>query len=313
MVQNHSLKRYCFVLLCLGIALTAASFITSRGSAQTTTYPPLEYCLGQIGSAGNPGDISVQAVSAITLVSFCVEYDPDTDQVLVTWETATETNTAGYVIWRSTTENGTYQAVSPFILAEGGLVAMAYEWVDPDVQKGSIYYYKLQEINTDNISVYFYGPVMFDFFSPTATATPTGTLTVVAANTGTATPTRTKTPALVWTSQVILTNTPTPSATPTEAPQVEESLPYPQPLADTASFQPLPPFQLMFPEPTATPKPEEVAMLQVDSREIAQAEITKIELRPNMTARIWLLGLIVVLLWIVLGSFLVVYLRKAQG
>lgn len=317
-ILNHKIFA---ILLCFSISLSIALIPANEVKAQTATPPPaMIICLGQSKAGEGAEAISLQSVSAITLVYFCIEYQPESDQVLVTWETATELDTSGYFIWRSDTENGTYEAKSPFIQAEGGVIPTTYEWLDSDAEIGNVYYYKLEEINTDNVSVYFYGPVRFDFYSPTPTPTDVNSLT--------STPTRTATPTAVKSPTATFTRTPTPFTLNsgllfTPSPSPSQTLAATQDPANTdregisvsltATLQPLPPIQLLFPAPTATPPGTELAMLQVSQGDESPIDIPANEIRPNLTSRVWLLGGIVLLLWIVLGTFLVLYLRKAQG
>lgn len=115
--------------------------------------------------------------------------------------------------------------------AEGGLVSMRYEWQDDDVHRGQVYFYKLEEIDTNNATAGIFGPLRFDFFATTPTATlpqpgntsiPTATVTVGPSPTRTytatagPTPTRTLTPMPTNTSAVpTATQEPVFSPTPT--------------------------------------------------------------------------------------------------
>lgn len=73
--------------------------------------------------------------------------------VEVTWETATELQTAGFNLYRSESPAGEFK----WINEEEGLIASqgeatsgaTYSYVDDDVEAGKIYYYLLEEVEID--------------------------------------------------------------------------------------------------------------------------------------------------------------------
>jgi hypothetical protein len=128
----------------------------------------------------------------VTLVSFTAVSVPPAPEIYVQWETATQLATVGFFVTRSDSATGEYARVSDYIEREGDdLTGWKYDpWIDEDVVLGSTYWYKLEELTTNQSSL-FYGPI-----SAVAGALPTAT----------STPTPTRTP------------TRTPTATPTDAP-----------------------------------------------------------------------------------------------
>lgn len=175
--------------------------------------------------------IPVPAHAVVTLVSFSATAGDG--QVLLRWETATEINSAGFFIRRSTHEEGEYARISPFIASQGdSLIGAPYSYVDADVQNGITYFYKLEAMESDQ-DVEFFGPV---WATPGGTPTPTETATAVP----TSTPTLTHTPGLIPTS----TPTPTDTSVPTHTPSpILTALP-----TDTPTSVPTP-------IPTDTPEP----------------------------------------------------------
>jgi hypothetical protein len=328
-----ALKRIWIFWLCLWLGVSAALIPNFPASAQTATpTPALKVCWGD--SQGRTSEEKVVLVASnITLVYFCVEYYQADDMVLVSWETASELDTSGYFVWRSEVEAGPYEVWSPFIQAEGGLVSMRYEWIEDEITRGKVYYYKLEEIDTNNATTGLFGPVRFDFYSSTATptatyapgVTPTKTLTPTLGPTPTSTnsptagptPTRTFTPIPTSTSDVpVSTSTPTLSPTPTpaldETQRAINGLNPSEVFTPTATLEPLPPIMLLFPAATATPAPTVIA--QVPPAELVDGQTISITPpQANLTWRIWLLGGIVLLLWIVLSAALVLYLQQAQA
>jgi len=83
----------------------------------------------------------------------------DDEVVWIEWETASELDNAGFYVWRSLSEDGTYSRVSQFIPSEGDpLTGAFYEFEDTDVANGTRYWYKLETIDLSQNSA-FYGPV----------------------------------------------------------------------------------------------------------------------------------------------------------
>lgn len=70
-------------------------------------------------------------------------------QVEIKWETATELQTAGFNLYRSTSANGEFIHLNPgqLIPSQGSVTSGAsYTFVDEDVEAGETYYYLLEEI-----------------------------------------------------------------------------------------------------------------------------------------------------------------------
>ena len=93
----------------------------------------------------------------VDLVSF--EATAEDDSVLLTWETATERDMAGFHLLRSRVEAGGYERIAGSLIpAEGDAFSGAtYEFVDDDVTDGT-YYYKLEAVDLTGASEFF-GPV----------------------------------------------------------------------------------------------------------------------------------------------------------
>lgn len=73
-------------------------------------------------------------------------------RVEITWETATEQGTAGFNLYRSPTRDGDYTLINEgeFIESRGGPVSGAsYTYVDEDVTADNVFFYVLEEIETD--------------------------------------------------------------------------------------------------------------------------------------------------------------------
>jgi hypothetical protein len=82
------------------------------------------------------------------------------DRIRLRWATASETDTFGFHLWRSTRKNGKYQRITGEIIpAQGGAtVGAAYSFNDSDIGLHRRYFYKLEDIDTTGIST-FHGPI----------------------------------------------------------------------------------------------------------------------------------------------------------
>ena len=90
----------------------------------------------------------------MNLVSFNAEALEDS--VLLTWETASEIDNAGFHLWRSETEDGQYVRITDSLIPAEGSPALGaeYEYEDFDVEPGKTYYYKLEDIDTDGVNTF---------------------------------------------------------------------------------------------------------------------------------------------------------------
>jgi hypothetical protein len=143
-----------------------------------------------------PGRWSPSVYANVTLISFTANCLPGQPEVYLEWETGTEFDTVGFFIARSNSATGTFTRISDFISHEGDTVVGAqYNYVDENAVLGNTYWYKLEELTTNQESE-FYGPISVvagvpatDTPTPTSTATATRTPTATATRTPTATPT----------------------------------------------------------------------------------------------------------------------------
>jgi len=87
---------------------------------------------------------------AAALMLFVTQFvQPPT--VVITWETASEVNTAGYYLLRSETANGDYGRISSsFIPSQGSAtIGAQYRYTDHQVNTNNTYFYHLQEVELD--------------------------------------------------------------------------------------------------------------------------------------------------------------------
>ena len=177
----------------------------------------------------------VRLVAAVvTLISFTAT--PEEGIITVRWETATEIDNLGFVLYRSTEEGGDYGELGFWPSEGSGVTGHVYTYADADVQPDIIYWYKLESLDASGTSE-FHGPISATL-SLSATSTPSPTLSPTHTPSSTPPPTPTTTP------------TATPSPSPTEPP-TSEPTPTRQPTPTTTPTLTLTPT----PSPTATVLP----------------------------------------------------------
>lgn len=201
--------------------------------------------------------LSVSGQSAITLVSFSAS--GRTNNILVEWETATEFNNAGFFVWASDTQDGTYNPISDFIESKGdGVTGAIYGFIDIDVEPGITKFYKLEAIELNQNSEFF-GPIagVFTSVTPTTTLTPTHTPSATQASSLNSTPTATQMGELQDATPTQTTPAANVNPTVTQAATSSNQSAYPgQPTAEpthTPAFNFLGTPYLPFPSPTPQP------------------------------------------------------------
>ena len=103
---------------------------------------------------------------AVTLASFAAA--AQTDHVLVTWETVSELNNAGFNLYRSLAAGGERSLLANLpSQAPGSTQGAAYSYADADVTAGQTYWYWLEDIDLSGAAT-LHGPVSVVFQTPTA-------------------------------------------------------------------------------------------------------------------------------------------------
>ena len=103
---------------------------------------------------------------AVKLAGF--EAAAQADHVLVTWETVSEVNNAGFNLYRSATAGGE-RTLLGFLPAQapGSTSGAAYSYEDADVVAGQTYWYWLEDMDLSGAAT-LHGPVSVTFQAPTA-------------------------------------------------------------------------------------------------------------------------------------------------
>jgi hypothetical protein len=140
------------------------------------------------------GVSATTAIAAVVLISF--EATPQADySVLITWETASETNMFGFYVQRAPyvtpeitacTKIPNLNRVSPLVPAEGDIVGAVYTYTDTSVAAGATYYYCLEAVENGG-SFELHGPVSATLPLPFSTYLPLVLREVIAVDLGSAT------------------------------------------------------------------------------------------------------------------------------
>jgi hypothetical protein len=109
---------------------------TTQQSTTTTTAPP----------------------TIINLSSFTAT--PKYSKVIIQWSTESETDNAGFNLYRSESENGNFIKINTSLIPAHGSSTQgaSYEFIDKDVKNRKPYYYKLEDIDFNGIST-MHGPM----------------------------------------------------------------------------------------------------------------------------------------------------------
>lgn len=93
--------------------------------------------------------------------SACSSLSQSASPIIVEWTTASEISTAGFNLYRSEQENGTYTKLNASLIPTSGdqLSGSKYSFEDKNVQAGKTYYYKLEDVE-QNGDVARHGPIV---------------------------------------------------------------------------------------------------------------------------------------------------------
>ncbi len=258
--------------------------------------------------------LSVGAGILIARAAVTLEYfraTQKTQGIILEWATVSEPNYEGfYVNRRQPPEVNFSRIISSHTLPQGNDQAGAsYVYTDTLVQDNVTYAYRMEIIYTSGITdtsetiTVTYGLITP---TPSLTSTPTGTLrNPTPSRTATRTPTasaRTATPTRTATSRFpTSTRTGAGTATITQTPTITNTPTW------TATFVPLPKLTLLFPVLTPTPTSSHTPTITPTRPALPGSDPVG---KAFKDSRLVILGGVILLLWVVLGGFLVVYLRR---
>jgi hypothetical protein len=83
--------------------------------------------------------------------------------ILIYWETESEINNEGFYVYRSV-DNKTYSKISPLIQGHGTTNQLhSYSFMDENVTRGKLYYYKISDVESKSGKETFHGPLAVIF------------------------------------------------------------------------------------------------------------------------------------------------------
>ena len=114
--------------------------------------------LGDVEAIDN-ASVVIEGSTAITLIDFTASAEKA--HILLTWQTGTEIDNAGFNLHRAKTADGPYIKINPTLIPAQGspLFGADYTYIDNAIQAGETYYYKLEDIDIHSLST-LHGPVV---------------------------------------------------------------------------------------------------------------------------------------------------------
>ena len=126
----------------------AAGWVLASGTGNAFAYVETYY--GAIDDSGTPGYDAGGALP-VELSKFGAKRDPLTGQSIITWETQSELNNAGFFIKRSQQKDGKFEIVNPTMIAGAGTTAekQSYTYTDATADPNIVYYYQIEDVSLD--------------------------------------------------------------------------------------------------------------------------------------------------------------------
>ena len=105
---------------------------------------------------GNPSDMGTPGYVKggplpVELSMFYPARDKLTGAVVITWETQSELNNAGFFVKRSTARTGPFTVINPTMIAGAGTTSekQSYTYTDATAQPNIVYYYQIEDVSLD--------------------------------------------------------------------------------------------------------------------------------------------------------------------
>ena len=117
---------------------------TNRDGAYRTTY------YGSDEDVGTPG-YNAGGALPVELSMFSAKRDALTGQVVITWETQSELNNAGFFIKRSQQKDSKFVVVNAVMVPGAGTTAekQSYTYTDSSASPNIVYYYQIEDVSLD--------------------------------------------------------------------------------------------------------------------------------------------------------------------
>jgi len=139
-----------FTTITTGAGITVNGRLLAKGAAITV--------YGSVNGSDQP--------LPVEMTEFYASANSD-GGIELSWRTESEVENLGFRIWRSFARNGDYQCLTPSIIPGQGNKSSAteYKFTDSHVNKGVIYFYKIEQIDYQGTSEFF-GPFSGQVASP---------------------------------------------------------------------------------------------------------------------------------------------------
>ena len=126
----------------------AAGWVSADDTSLVGAYTETYY--GDADDMGTPG-YNAGGALPVELSKFNAKRDPLTGAVMITWETQSELNNAGFFIKRSQQKNGQFQVVNPTMIPGAGTISekQSYTYTDTTAQPNIVYYYQIEDVSLD--------------------------------------------------------------------------------------------------------------------------------------------------------------------
>ena len=126
----------------------AAAWVRASDTTLVNAYTQTYY--GYRDDIGTPG-YNAGGPLPVELSNFNAARERLTDTVVITWETQSELNNAGFFIKRSQQKNGQFTVVNPTMIAGAGTTSekQFYTYTDTTAQPNIVYYYQIEDVSLD--------------------------------------------------------------------------------------------------------------------------------------------------------------------
>ena len=104
-----------------------------------------------------PTPVPTESPTVISLLSFKARVGAD-GSIILTWETATEIDNAGFNIYRARSEGGQYTKINDKLIAAKGSASSGARYKFVDTPGEGKFYYKLEDVDNYGAST-MHGPV----------------------------------------------------------------------------------------------------------------------------------------------------------
>ena len=125
-----------------------AGWVSASDTSFVGAYVETYY--GDKDDEGTPG-YNAGGALPVELSKFSAARDRVSGQVIITWETQSELNNAGFFIKRSQQKDSKFVAVNPTMIPGAGTVSekQSYTYTDTTAKPNIVYYYQIEDVSLD--------------------------------------------------------------------------------------------------------------------------------------------------------------------